>query len=654
MKALLAWISVVASVACSAESPEPVGEARTPGTSPATKSAPAVPCADRDPLRQAFFGDLHVHTRYSFDGFVWDALNDPSAAYAFASGGPSAMAPLDETGRGTQQVRLERPLDFAAVTDHAELLGEVALCSGSQSEADSEICRQARGEILKPGMPAWTSRVRAFVPYVHPPSLCGADGSRCREMSGSVWQAIQDAAAQWNDGGPDCRFTTFVAYEYSANSVTNLHRNVIFRGADVIAEPISYLDAPTEQELWRGLREECLDAGAGCDVIAIPHNSNHSNGNMFVPRYPGAKSAEQEARMAAERARLEPLVEIFQHKGDSECRNGLSGVLGAPDELCDFEKVYPLGPVEDCGDGTGSGGGAVMGCVSRWNFVRYALAAGLAEQQRIGVNPYKLGIVGSTDGHSGTPGFVSEADFKGHWGLTDATLEGRLAFARWNPGGLAGVWAEENSREALFAAMRRRETFATSGPRIRPRLFGGWALDGSLCEVPDMVSRADAQGVPMGGDLPDRPASALGQSAGPRFLVSAIADPGTPRRPGGLLQRIQIVKGWTDDAGRVHQAVYDVAGDPDSGADVDPETCEPRGSGASSLCAVWADPDFDPDRSAFYYARVIENPSCRWTALQCLALPAEEAPETCTDALRSAVIQERAWTSPIWYDPTGG
>jgi hypothetical protein len=617
-------------------------------------------CPDFTPLRQALFGELHVHTRLSFDGFAWDAQNGPGEAYSYARGAASFIPPLDASGHATRQSKLDRPLDFTAVTEHAELLGEVRICSGSN---DSDRCRRARGEVRVPGLPDWGSRVRAFLPYAHPPELCGPDGSLCQKMSGEVWKEIQDAAAAWNDR---CSFSTFVGYEYSANSSTTLHRNIIFRGASVPDAPITYLDAPTPLELWTQLQSKCLDAATGCDVLSIPHNSNHSNGNMFAPLYPGTTSEEEQLAQARLRARLEPLVEVFQHKGDSECRNGLSGVEGRPDELCDFEKVYALDGIDDCGDGVGAGGGAVEGCVSRFNFVRYVLSEGLVEQERLGVNPYRLGMVAGTDDHSGAPGMVSERRFAGHWGLTDADLESRLAFPAWNPGGLTGVWAEENSRDSIFDALKRRETFATSGPRMRVRFFAGWALDRELCEAPDAVSRAYASGVPMGGEL--RTASNQAGEA-LRFFVSALADPGSPNEPAVPLQRIQIVKGWADPDGTLHQQVFDVAGGSGSDARVDLDTCESVGEGAQSLCAVWEDPNFVHDRTAVYYARVLENPRCRWNARQCLDVAPEDRPSACESPTESSAesaaeslaesaalpktSQERAWTSPIWYSPTG-
>jgi hypothetical protein len=299
----------------------------------------------------------------------------------------------------------------------------------------------------------------------------------------------------------------------------------------------------------------------------------------------------------------------------------------------------------------------LKGCASRYSYVRYALTAGLAERRKLGVNPFKLGIVAASDTHNGAPAAGLE---KGHLGshgsdrdvghrlLGKVEVPGGIATGspvRYNPGGLAGVYARENSREALFDAMRRRETFGTSGPRIEPRFFAGWELDVNLCQSETFLQQAYASGVPMGSDL--RPAP-TGMTQSPIFVASATRDP----RPGGyLLQRIQVIKGWVDEQGRTHQAVYDIAGDPDNGASVDVRSCAVSGPGFSQLCAAWRDPNFDPAVAAVYYTRVLENPSCRWSQHDCLALPEDQRPASCSDPELPWQIQERAWTSPIWYQP---
>ena len=490
---------------------------------------------------------------------------------------------------------------------------------------------------------------------------CGAGGARCARAAAGAWQRIIRAAETWNDATPSCRRTTFVGYEYTSHRLgSNLHRNVIFANATVPDLPTSYLEARREWELWEALLRDCIEAGSGCDALAIPHNSNISGGRMFAVDYPGTWSRRARRERAALRARLEPVVEVMQHKGDSECRDGLPGVVGS-DELCGFEKFEDVsfersaGSPEDvgkCWEGPLADWMPHLACLSRQSYVRGALIEGLRQEAELGVNPFKLGLIASTDTHNATPGAVDERGYAGHLGRADDTAGERT---RWSPGspgnasnspgGLVGVWAEENSRRAIFAALRRREVFGTSGPRLVARFFGGWAYPDDLCSDPGLVRVGHDRGRPMGSDLPPRPPGA----GAPVFVATALADPGSAEAPGGLLQRIQVIKGWIGPDGLHHQRVHDVAGSGAGGADVDPVTCRPRGPGHARLCAVWRDPDFDPAVRAVYYARVLENPSCRYSAWQCLSLPAEERPADCDDAGRPRTIQERAWTSPLWY-----
>ena len=617
-------------------------------TAPSQSQSESVPCPQRNPLRNVYFGDLHVHTRNSFDAYLWDTRTTPMEAYHFARGQALALAPLDANGNGTRTVRLERPLDFAAVTDHSEFLGEVESCTTPGSATyDSPDCQQFR-----------TDQGNAFGNFgvrltaIRPQRLldvCGADNSICLHAAGDVWERIQDAAAAAYER---CTFTSFVAYEYSRSpGGSTLHRNVIFRNEHV-PFPISAFEQPTPQGLWRALKAACLDAGTGCDVLAIPHNSNESNGRTFFVEYPGAQSLDDQRAQAQFRAAMEPLVEVYQHKANSECMNGLSGVIGAPDEQCEFEKRR-RGTITDCGDGTGQQGAVDRGCVSRLDYVRGALLAGLQEQERIGVNPYPLGFVGSTDTHNGTPGFTDEWAWGGHQGKNDATPASLLGDSGvggggivYSPGALAGVWAEENSRSSIFDALRRKETFATSGTRLSVRVFGGWDLPDGLCANAKFTQIGYQRGVPMGGVLSARPANATA----PVFAITALRDPGTADHPGIQLQRLQVVKGWIED-GAAHQQVYDVAGDADNGASVELGSCTPQGAGADALCTVWTDPSFNPAQLAFYYVRVLENPSCRWNTWVCNRLSPASRPAVCDDPAVPKTIQERAWTSPIFYAP---
>lgn len=609
------------------------------------------PCAAHNPQRNAYFGDLHVHTTYSFDAHAFDVRTTPEQAYRFARGEPVFLPPLDEHGNGTRRLQLDRPLDFAAVTDHAEFLGEVEACTTPGSAAyEAPNCQQYRvgsyDAVRRFGVLLTPRRPRRFT------DICGTDGSACTSVAGEVWERVQDAAAAAYDRTSRCAFTSFVAYEYSLGTgVSTLHRNVIFRN-DRVPFPTSAFEQATPQGLWRQLQTTCLDTDSGCDVLAIPHNPNESNGNMFFVEYPGATTPDEEFAQAELRSRMEPVLEIFQHKGDSECMNGLSGVVGAPDELCEFEK-RGMSARHDCGDGRGSLGTGLNGCLSRVDFARGILLAGMKEQERLGINPYRLGFIGSTDTHNGAPGAVLEKTFLGHRGTDDdsaAKLLGPGVLTpggiRFNPGGLAAVWAEENSRPAIFDALRRREVFATSGPRIAVRFFGGWQFGNDPCGDPRLVEKGYAAGVPMGGVLPPAPAGA----AAPTFVVTALSDAGTEANPGAPLQRLQIVKGWIEN-GEAHEQVFDVAGNAENGATVDLDTCTPRGAGAASLCGVWTDPAFDARRHAFYYARAVENPTCRWSTYLCNTLPQDQRPPVCTDPAVPATIQERAWTSPIWHEP---
>jgi len=473
--------------------------------------------------------------------------------------------------------------------------------------------------------------------------VCGTDNQVCLQAVAPVWARIQEAAAAAYD---QCRFTSFVAYEYSRSpGGSTMHRNVIFRN-ERVPFPISAFEQPTPLGLWQELQHTCRDAGTGCDVLAIPHNSNESNGRTFAVEYPGAQNVDEQRAQAQLRADMEPLVEIYQHKGSSECRNGLSGIIGAPDEQCAFEQRRP-DPIEDCGDGIGQLGAVDLGCVSRLDYVRGALLAGLQEGARLGVNPYRLGFVGSTDTHNGTPGFTEEASFIGHAGTDDGTPALLLYNITHSPGALVAVWAEENSRSSIFDALRRKESFATSGTRITARSFGGWDYPANLCDSPDLVQTGYTRGVPMGGILPARPATA----PAPVLVISALRDPGTAEQPGTPLQRLHVVKGWIAD-GQAHQQIYDVAGDANNGADVDLSTCTASGPGADALCTVWTDPDFNPAQPAFYYVRVLENPTCRWNSFVCNRLAPDHRPAACDDPNVPKTIQERAWTSPIWYEPT--
>jgi hypothetical protein len=606
------------------------------------------PCAGYQALRQPFFGDTHVHTAYSFDASTQDTRNTPRDAYRFARGEPMGIQPYDEAGAPLRTIQLARPLDFTAVTDHAEMLGEVDLCMTPVSPGSGSIFCWIHHRY-----PNLSFRVLATRTLILKSrrGICGEEAADCERAAAGVWQAIQDAAEEAYDRSAACSFTSFVGYEWTAilEDGINLHRNVIFRNERVPALPTSWVETPTAVDLWDDLEEKCVRGIPGCDAVTIPHNSNISAGLMFEAATLAKTSdagAPFSAAVAKRRNRWEPLVEIMQHKGDSECRLGTD----TTDEACNFE---PLA-YDRFGPKFSRLARRRMPAAS--NFVRNALVRGLRQQASLGANPFKYGIVASTDTHIAAPGLTEEKNHPGHGGAgigaRAGVPQGFPDDLEFNPGGLAVLWAEQNSRDALFAAMQRREAYGTSGTRPVVRFFGGWDYPDDLCAAPDFAERGYADGVPMGGDLPPR-----AEGAAPRFAAWAVQDPGSAGTPGTPLQRIQIVKGWLEN-GELRERVIDIAGG-ENGAGVDIATCERTGTGAGSLCSLWTDPEFDPAVPAFYYGRVLENPTCRWSQYVCNAARIDcGAPDAVPEGLQGCcseehrpAIQERAWTSPIWYTP---
>lgn len=665
-------------------------------------------CENTDDLRQPFFGDTHVHTVLSLDANLQGTRPGPNDAYAFAQGDPIGVQPYDEDGNPLRTATPDRPIDFVMLSDHAEYLGTIQACSDPDNPAydrptdndaqpDNLDCADYRAELAGDDLNVFRrlNGLTALPPETtRYPALCGdPNGGDCIEAGMDVWQEVQDAAEAAYDRTDACAFTSFVGYEWSAGPGTvNLHRNVMFRSEVVPDFPISYFDEPYVEDLWAGLRDGCIDTDTGCDVLAIPHNSNLAAGNFFNDEQKDGSPFD--TAYAQLRHDLEPVIEIFQHKGASECFPGES----ISDELCGFE-VLPYPNLANTNL-------EIFGNPGPRDFLRSALGEGMQLEVDLGVNPFQHGFISATDTHIAAPGYDDERTFLGHGGAGQANRdqipEGFPDIQYLNPGGPAGVWAEENSRPAIFEAFRRRETWGTSGPRIVPRVFGGWDLPDDLCDSPDFVSVGYAQGVPMGGELTDAPAGEA-----PKFVVSARRDP-----MGAPLQRIQIIKGWLD-GDDFQTEVFEVAGDPDNGASVDLATCEPQGDGAGDLCGFWEDPSFDPTQRAYYYVRVIENPTCRWSARQCVEAnydcdnPTRQIDQDCCDATAGlnvafcddvaagltpqgaaccrtdnpasledvtlcqsvanslppaegacclprleATIQERAWTSPIWYRPT--
>jgi hypothetical protein len=627
------------------------------------------PCTEYNPLRRAHFGDFHVHTAWSFDASSQDTRNKPADAYRFAQGGTMGIQPYDDDERPTRHIQLDRPLDFTAVTDHSEFLGEMRMCMNrGQTGYWHPVCIAHRwlpslsfGTFAAYGM---ASKQRW--------GFCGDNNEDCFAAAANTWSDIQAAAEEAYDRSADCQFTSFVGYEWtsSVGSGQNLHHNVIFRNHKVPDRALSWIETPSQVELWDYLEKECVADKPGCDAVAIPHNSNLSGGLMFetarvkddtVPEGPVTREEAQR------RAHWNPLFEMMQHKGSSECDNRTP--TWAEDEYCNFEK---MGYDSFGGKNTGNAAGGAMEWLIMFapdeqlpetklpaenNFLRYALKKGLQQQEELGVNSFKYGLISSTDTHIAAPGLTMEKNHPGHGGAGmgsgDGVPEGLPDELEYGPGGLAVLYAEENTRDALFAAMRRREAYATSGTRPGLRFFGGWDYPEDLCASENLVATGYRQGVPMGGDLSLPPAP----DASPRFVIAAQRDSGTAEYPGNPLQRVQLIKGWYQD-GELLEQVLDVAGG-DNDAAVDINSCETSGSGHQQLCSVWTDENFDPAAQAFYYTRVLENPSCRWSQRICAdsgvrcedpaSIP--QGMENCCAADHQKVIQERAWSSPIWYTP---
>ena len=603
------------------------------------------PCADYTPTRRAFFGDTHVHTTHSQDASTQDTRTRPRDAYRFAKGDPLGIQPFDADGRSMRTVKLDRPLDFTVVTDHAEQIGEVHICkTPGVAGHDSMICRLYRS----------FPRVAFFVMNGQYSmrqkrwGFCGEDNELCFAAARTIWQDHRDAAEEAYDRSPGCSFTSFVGYEWTSIGGKgvgsgHLHRNVVFRNEKVPDLPISVMETgKSALNLWQRLEEECVSGKPGCEAITIPHNSNWGAESTFTSADEAALFDEITQREAPLRAKYDRLVEIMQHKGESEC----ALVPGVTDEGCGFEKVHNVSRIE-----------LVEGPPEfrAVNFARDALKRGLGLERALGVNPLRFGVIGSTDTHLGTPGLVRESNFSGHGGAgkpnRDEIAPGLPEFIGLNPGGLAVIWAEENSRDALFAGMRRREAYATSGTRPELRLFGGWDFAADDCTAEDLAARGYERGVPMGGELRPRPTP----QSQPTLLVAATRDP-DPALAG--LERIEIVKGWLED-GEAREKVITVAGG-DRRTSVDLDTCERKGEAHAQLCTVFVDPDFDPSERAFYYARVREAESCRWSQYACNAGGVDCAdPSTVTEGFEACcaedharTIQERAWSSPIWYRPT--
>lgn len=579
---------------------------------------------DANPENNAYFGNVHVHTSWSFDALTNGSLSTPSDAYAWAQGKVI-------TGSGGPDMQIKTPLDFYMVSDHAEYMGVF----NQMSNPDSPV---SKTEIAK-GVtsPDANTRVQTFAAVLRDMNNGVANPELTDPaLAASVWTEIVKAAEENYQPG---KFTTFAGFEWtSAPNSRNLHRVVVFRDTAHLPElVISALDSFDPEMLWKWMEEQRAN---GSTLLAIPHNGNASDGRMFeMVKFDGAPI---DAAYNAARAANEPLIEISQIKGTSETHPDLS----PNDEFAGFEQwdytlsAFPERPTHREG-----------------SFARKALLDGLSQAAAGAGNPFKFGFIGDSDTHNAA-GTNEEFNYTGKFGVENNPeirlkgIEGmpeeqELQIQEFSTGGLAGVWAPVNTREAIFDAMLRKETFGTSGPMIKVRFFGSFDYAADDVNRADFVAHAYANGVPMGGDL--RP----GAGAAPTFLVMAMKDPKS-----GSLDRVQIVKGWLDATGKQQEKVFDVAwsGDRAIGADsrlppvgntVDVTTATWTDDiGAAQLMTGWTDPEFDPGQHAFYYARVLEIPTPRWNTYDAVRTglpPLTTVPAT---------IQERAWSSPIWYTPS--
>ncbi|MBI1399145.1 DUF3604 domain-containing protein [Hyphomonas sp.] len=631
MKIRAVYLSLAALLAACAAPDVPAS-----GITEDAASPPAAPGIPYNATRNAYFGDLHVHTSNSFDAYVFGVRATPDDAYRYAKGEKiHADAGYDIQLQGP-------PLDFLAVTDHGEYLGIVpAMNTEGTALSQTETAKIAFGENAQDAAKVFQQIGISFV-----------TGQPIEEINdqgvmNTVWAKTVDAAERFNEPG---KFTTFAAYEFTAMKVIsadagaagNLHRNVIFKGG-APDQIYSTLQSTNPEDLWAWMQGQRDD---GRDVLAIPHNSNASNGGMFaLETYAGQPVDESWART---RLANEPLVEISQIKGTSETHPDYS----PNDEWANFELYDQFI------------GSAMLATVNEGDYVRRALSRGISLEEEIGYNPYAFGFIGSSDTHVAAGNFSEEVYWgkfpqdgaspvarqsvlpEGYasWAEVPAAESRRLLSApKYSASGLAGVWAESNTRDSLFDAMRRRETFGTSGPRISVRLFAG-DYDPDVLEAPDLLEKAYAGGVPIGGDL----VRAKGAGS-PDFIAWAMRDPLS-----APLQRLQIIKVW-EEGGEAREAVFDVACSggsmpdpathrcPDNGASVDISTCKTEpGTGANDLKAHWSDPDWMPSRQAAYYVRVLENPTCRWSTWDAVRAGSPPNPALPT------TLQERAWTSPIW------
>jgi hypothetical protein len=632
-------LALGAALSLPAGAQQPATDAGTPRPPPSAKARDYSPYADRGAATRPYFGDTHLHTSFSMDAGAFGARLGPRDAYRFARG-------EQVTASSGQPVRLSRPLDFLVVADHSDNMGFFPDLFAGKPEVLADPTGKRWYDMIKGGKgeQAALEIIVAFSQGRFPPALMYLPDTAAYR---SAWEATIAAAEEYDEPG---LFTAFIGYEWTSNTGgNNLHRNVVFRdAADKARQVVPFTVYPPmgsddPRDLWKWMTG--YEQKTGGQVLAIAHNGNLSNGRMF-PLIESFTGKPVDREYAVQRAKWERLYEATQTKGDGEAHPFLS----PNDEFAAFER-WDKGNLD--------GSVAKTNDMLEFEYARSALKNGLALGKRLGTNPYEFGLIGSSDAHTGLTA-MEEENFFGKTTPQEPSPE-RLAatfvdnkatgvkIMDWevSSSGYAAVWAEANTREALFDAMERRETYATTGPRMVVRFFGGYGFEPSDAASHGLADVGYRKGVPMGGGLAAPP---RGQS--PTFLVAALKDP-----LGAHLDRIQVVKGWLDEQDALHEQVYDVAwsGDRKPGADgklpsvgntVDVANATWTDSiGAPQLAAVWRDPDFDPAERAFYYARVIEIPTPRWTAYDAKRFGVKPLPGT------AMTITERAYTSPIWYTP---
>jgi hypothetical protein len=607
---------------------------------PATRKVTYSPYPAQTFPNRVYFGDTHLHTSYSADAGMAGAIVGPEDAYRFARG-------EEVKSNSGQRVRLQQPLDFLVIADHAENLGLAPMIAESSPGLLKNEWGRKVHDLVKTGTIEGQSQ--AFDMWLAAmQALKDPFKGQEEEMARPAWQYITATAEKYNEPG---RFTALIGFEWTSGpDGNNLHRNVIFRGNGTQAsmvEPyttLAPLGSDNPENLWKWMA--ATEEKTGTEVLAIAHNGNLSNGRMFPTVEAFGKKLDR--KYVETRAKWERLYETTQTKGTGEAHPFLS----PNDEFANFE-IWDKGNLDGSVPKTRD--------MLEFEYARSALKNGLALEAKLGTNPYKFGLIGSSDSHTALSA-MEEDNFFGKTAPQEPSPE-RLTkvfvdnpktgvkIMDWEVGasGYAAVWATENTRAAIFDAMQRRETYATTGPRMAVRFFGGWEFEPADAQNRLPANIGYTRGVPMGGDLSNAPA---GKS--PTFLVAALKDP-----IGANLDRIQVVKGWLDAEGEVHEQVYDVVwGDADKrqpdangklppvGDTVDVENANWTNTiGDPELITVWKDPDFDAKQSAFYYARVLEIPTPRWTAYDAKRFGNKPLPGT------RMKLQERAYTSPIWYTP---